>query len=73
MARFAEALKRINPEILKQGPEAIEQAIREQIARMQAEEEAAKAAQGVIVNLDRQQVIQGLINTIGAVQQLAFA
>ena len=73
MARFAEALKRINPEILKQGPEAIEQAIREQIARMQAEEEAAKAAQGVIANLDRQQVIQGLINTIGAVQQLAFA
>ena len=72
MARFAEALKHIGPEVLAKGPEAIQAAIQEYIASIEALEGASDTAKGVINNLDMQNLINSVVSAVGALQQLAF-
>ena len=73
IARFSEALQRIGPETLAKGPEAIQAAIMQEVAALEAEAAAAQGAEGVISNLDRQNVVNSVVTLTSSLGQLASA
>lgn len=73
IARFSQALKRIGPETLAKGPEAIQAAIMKEVAAIEAEETALKNANGVIATLDKQAIISDTIKFTSALGQLGSA